>query len=37
VQPLAWITHRVALADLPARFDAIRRDPAVLKALVLVG
>jgi 2-desacetyl-2-hydroxyethyl bacteriochlorophyllide A dehydrogenase len=37
VQPLAWITHRVALADLPARFDAIRRDPAVLKALVQVG
>jgi len=36
VDPLGWITHRIALADLPARLDETWRSPDLLKALVNV-
>lgn len=34
VQPAAWITHRLALEEVPARFDTVRQDPALVKAVV---
>ncbi len=29
-----WITHRVALADLPEKFEEISKDPALLKGMI---
>lgn len=29
-----WITHRLALADVPARFAQTARDPTVIKAMI---
>lgn len=29
-----WITHRVALADLPDKFEEISKDPALLKCMI---
>jgi 2-desacetyl-2-hydroxyethyl bacteriochlorophyllide A dehydrogenase len=37
VDPGAWITHRVPLEDVPARFDEVRRDPALVKAVIEVS
>ena len=34
VRPTEWLTHRVALGDLPSRFDDIRADPTLVKAIV---
>jgi 2-desacetyl-2-hydroxyethyl bacteriochlorophyllide A dehydrogenase len=34
IDPVGWITHRLALRDLPERFDALRRDPGLVKAVV---
>lgn len=31
-----WITHRLALADLPGQFEAIAQDPTLLKCMVEV-
>jgi 2-desacetyl-2-hydroxyethyl bacteriochlorophyllide A dehydrogenase len=31
-----WITHRVALADLPEKFDEISKDPVLLKCMIEV-
>lgn len=31
-----WITHRVALADLPDKFDEISQDPVLLKCMIEV-
>lgn len=34
VRPAAWLTHRLRLADVPTAFDEVRRDPALVKAIV---
>ena len=31
-----WITHRVALAEVPTRFEAIAQDPTLLKCMIEV-
>jgi len=37
IRPELWITHRVALAEVPERFEAVRREPMLVKALVEVA
>jgi len=37
VDTTPWITHRLALADVPARFPEIAGNPAVIKAVVDVA
>jgi 2-desacetyl-2-hydroxyethyl bacteriochlorophyllide A dehydrogenase len=37
VQPAAWITHTVSLDEVPDRFDEIRRDPQLVKAVIHVS
>ena len=34
VDPRPWITHRLSLDALPEAFDAVRADPALIKAIV---
>lgn len=34
IEPAAWITHTLALDDVPAQFDVVRRDPTLVKAIV---
>jgi alcohol dehydrogenase len=34
VDPRSWITHRLSLESLPEAFDAVRADPALIKAIV---
>jgi 2-desacetyl-2-hydroxyethyl bacteriochlorophyllide A dehydrogenase len=34
VDPRSWITHRLSLDELPQRFDDIRADPGLIKAVV---
>ena len=29
-----WITHRVALTDVPEKFDQISKDPTLLKCMI---
>jgi 2-desacetyl-2-hydroxyethyl bacteriochlorophyllide A dehydrogenase len=36
IRPEPWITHRVGLAELPERFEAVRREPSLVKAVVEV-
>jgi 2-desacetyl-2-hydroxyethyl bacteriochlorophyllide A dehydrogenase len=36
IRPELWITHRLGLAELPDRFEAVRRAPSLLKAVVEV-
>ena len=36
VDPIRWITHRMALTELPVRFDTVRSAPGLLKAIVEV-
>jgi 2-desacetyl-2-hydroxyethyl bacteriochlorophyllide A dehydrogenase len=37
IRPELWITHRVGLDELPARFEAVRREPTLVKAVVEVA
>jgi threonine dehydrogenase-like Zn-dependent dehydrogenase len=37
IRPELWITHRVGLEELPERFEAVRREPMLVKALVEVA
>jgi 2-desacetyl-2-hydroxyethyl bacteriochlorophyllide A dehydrogenase len=37
IRPGLWITHRIGLAEVPNRFEAVRREPTLVKALVEVG
>jgi 2-desacetyl-2-hydroxyethyl bacteriochlorophyllide A dehydrogenase len=34
IEPGAWITHTLPLDDVPARFDAVRQDPTLVKAII---
>ncbi len=36
IDPAAWITHRLALDEVPERFGAIAGDPEVVKAMIAV-
>jgi 2-desacetyl-2-hydroxyethyl bacteriochlorophyllide A dehydrogenase len=36
IRPELWITHRVGLDELPERFEAVRREPTLVKAVVEV-
>ncbi len=37
IRPELWITHRVGLAEVPERFEAVRREPMLVKAIVEVA
>jgi 2-desacetyl-2-hydroxyethyl bacteriochlorophyllide A dehydrogenase len=37
IDPSAWITHTMSLDEVPARFDAVRRDPTLVKAVIHVS
>jgi 2-desacetyl-2-hydroxyethyl bacteriochlorophyllide A dehydrogenase len=37
IHPELWITHRVGLRELPDRFETVRREPALVKAVVEVA
>lgn len=37
LRPDEWITHRIDLAELPARFEEIRSDPTLVKAVISVS
>jgi 2-desacetyl-2-hydroxyethyl bacteriochlorophyllide A dehydrogenase len=37
IEPAAWITHTLSLDDVPARFDEVRRDAALVKAVIHVS
>jgi hypothetical protein len=37
IRPELWITHRVGLAELPDRFESVRREPTLVKAVVEVA
>jgi 2-desacetyl-2-hydroxyethyl bacteriochlorophyllide A dehydrogenase len=37
IEPAAWITHTLTLDDVPARFDEVRRDPELVKAVIQVS
>jgi 2-desacetyl-2-hydroxyethyl bacteriochlorophyllide A dehydrogenase len=37
IRPELWITHRVGLGELPDRFEAVRREPTLVKAVVEVA
>jgi 2-desacetyl-2-hydroxyethyl bacteriochlorophyllide A dehydrogenase len=34
IRPELWITHRVRLEELPERFETVRREPSLVKAVV---
>jgi 2-desacetyl-2-hydroxyethyl bacteriochlorophyllide A dehydrogenase len=34
IEPAAWITHTLALDEVPERFEAVRSDPNLVKAIV---
>jgi 2-desacetyl-2-hydroxyethyl bacteriochlorophyllide A dehydrogenase len=34
IEPAAWITHTLSLDEVPARFDTVRQDPTLVKALI---
>jgi 2-desacetyl-2-hydroxyethyl bacteriochlorophyllide A dehydrogenase len=36
IRPELWITHRIGLGELPERFETVRREPSLLKAVVEV-
>lgn len=36
IEPGAWITHRLSLEEVPTRFDDVRRDPHLVKAVIVV-
>jgi threonine dehydrogenase-like Zn-dependent dehydrogenase len=37
VRPERWITHRVALEDVPRRFAALPGEPSLVKAVIEIG
>jgi 2-desacetyl-2-hydroxyethyl bacteriochlorophyllide A dehydrogenase len=37
IEPAAWITHTLSLDEVPARFDEVRRDAALVKAVIHVS
>jgi 2-desacetyl-2-hydroxyethyl bacteriochlorophyllide A dehydrogenase len=37
IRPELWITHRVGLDELPERFEGVRREPTLVKAVVEVA
>jgi 2-desacetyl-2-hydroxyethyl bacteriochlorophyllide A dehydrogenase len=37
IRPELWITHRVGLEELPERFETVRREPSLVKAVVDVA
>jgi threonine dehydrogenase-like Zn-dependent dehydrogenase len=34
IDPRLWVTHRLSLDELPDRFEAMRADPGLIKAIV---
>jgi 2-desacetyl-2-hydroxyethyl bacteriochlorophyllide A dehydrogenase len=37
IRPESWITHRLGLAELPERFESVRREARLVKAVVEVA